>query len=1776
MKQLLLIIMLLLCSLLFGQTMQGIYHIGGDGADFADLDDAISAIEASSVLNNLYFYLNPGTYTGPYVLEDLDLGGHTLLISSGSYSSDQVVFINHAATSQDNYIFKISNSSGIIIDGFDFAPTSRYSRSIYVYGDSNDIQIQNCRFFNYGTNSYDNDSIAFASNSNDDADNIKITFNQFMGGGYHISIANWNYNNNFSNWTLDSNLHNGGYCAIKLIMSSNLIIQNNTMHNVNQGIATSYLSGSLLVQRNRINAYSKGIEFSGSTISSSGSVPNIYNNIIRVSGYNVYSGNNDAAAAGLVIDQSSYIYAAHNSIELSSTNSSSIAVHLHGNYNKLRKNHFVNLGSGYVIYFNNVESDNSNHNIVEFNNIYGKGTNLGKQLNTYYKEISEMNALFGYSNADYNPFFTDEHLRCTSPSLDNLGFYVEIDEDFFGNPRSNTAPDIGAHEYSSDPSLTPLAGNYDIGSGGDFASINDFALALAQRGVSAAVTGLLNDASYSEQIVFDRIPGIGHDRIVTLKGNLTPYPTISYSGQNASNNYVLATYRSKYLRFEQISFDTQAQSYSNILVMNGFAQSISFLWCNFNAPSGLTGNNCNSISSTDYQGTSDLSLVACLFDGNSNGANLNGEDLVISNCTFRNMNIGISLNQVDDPRIDGNLLENISNTAISINGIRNGDIFYNRILSMYRGLTISTNNPAEEHSLIANNFISVSGQSPYTGLFLSGNGLLVLNNSIYINGGSNASALYFANQMDSEIEIVNNILHSVNGYCMDFGSYSIIPGNVIDYNDFYSSANYMIKIASDSYVSLAACQEAHPEINVHSVSYDPLWDENMNVQSQYLRGIAQIRSEFDDDINRNLRGLSWDIGAEQQFGPNSLDPLSGVYSVGSPESDYLTVADCLAALAYHGIDGNTYFELVPGTYDGAYVIKDFPRTEDYLSVTFRASGNRNIVLNPSSDSADNNYLFLVEAAHNVRFEDFNLSSNSNSHYLKYFRVLGFCHNISFDNLQITLPQAYSYAIHTGSSLGDGLSIQNCSFTGSGTAIAVEGSYYDNNRYNNITINSNTFNGVTYPISLKRSEAVHIGYNTFNNFNQAIYLENIGADSEIHRNRMITNTTGSSNACVTLNHVNGTADNPINILLNIIYLNIPSSSGNGLSITSSAYLQILHNTIVTSSNNDYINGLALSLNSVTNSSLRSNVFSAPKTGYALNVTSSPELIWEGNAYYCNNSDLGRFNGLLYDPQDYLESQIMDFTGVYANSLISESGYNSCSYLRNRGADTPLATDIDGNPWGDQVCPGANVIPDTGWLFTNDLYIGPGADFETLGAAFTALMNRGISQSITLHLAPGVYPQNIELSHIPSAFGDDFVKVLGPEEGAAIITYTAASPADNYVFRLTNTKNLIFDRLTFTTTNPQYGNVFHLYQYNYGLKIQNCKFYGAGGSSSSACAIYSSNCGTLGLIFENNLVQSMGYAMQIYDNSGFGDYILQNNQISDVYLGFSMQSIPYLDIIGNSISSTSNAISLINVNDFSVSANQLNSGSNSTTMYVHASNLSTGTQDIINNYIHSEGMNCLTMQRSANARLYHNTLVNTNSAANSAAFYQNNQCPGFNALNNIFVAASGTAACYAALANIDNLCNNIYYSANGNVVMLGSQILNDPAAYQAALGDASSLITNPLLETQSYVLQSNSPAIDAGANIIDVAFDIEGTPRDLSDIGCYEYVLLELDIPQNLRLVQTVNSTILTWNEVPGAEYYQVYSASSPDAVTWDMQTVQSNSLQINPDATARFFRVTAAR
>ena len=300
MKKLTFFVVMLFACMLFGQNMQGNYTIGGTTADYNDLDDAIAALQTATILGNVYLYLNPGTYTGPYVVNDLDMQGFDLLISSGSYSSDEVIFTNHAATSQDNYIILIDSSSHIHIDDFDFAPTGQYSRSIVVRGNSDYITIANNRFFNYGTGSSNNESIYFVNESENDADYALIQFNQFFGGSYHVQINSTNYNNNFSNWTIQANVHTDGYQGISLNRGSNLTVYGNTMTNVNQGISISSFSGSLEVHRNRLNTWAYGLAFNGCDFVSP-TTPNVYNNIIRCSGYNWYGGYGSVNATGLSV-----------------------------------------------------------------------------------------------------------------------------------------------------------------------------------------------------------------------------------------------------------------------------------------------------------------------------------------------------------------------------------------------------------------------------------------------------------------------------------------------------------------------------------------------------------------------------------------------------------------------------------------------------------------------------------------------------------------------------------------------------------------------------------------------------------------------------------------------------------------------------------------------------------------------------------------------------------------------------------------------------------------------------------------------------------------------------------------------------------------------------------------------------------------------------------------------------------------------------------------------------------------------------------------------------------------------------------------------------------------------------------------------------------------------------------------------------------------------------------------------------------------------------------
>lgn len=113
---------------------------------------------------------------------------------------------------------------------------------------------------------------------------------------------------------------------------------------------------------------------------------------------------------------------------------------------------------------------------------------------------------------------TNLHIDSTQATPLNGGAapIAGVTNDYDGQARNATTPDIGADEFTFIP--PPLAGTYTVGSGGSYASLSIAIAALQTSGVSASVTFSLTDASYADTaLIILPYAGQGAANPVTFK-----------------------------------------------------------------------------------------------------------------------------------------------------------------------------------------------------------------------------------------------------------------------------------------------------------------------------------------------------------------------------------------------------------------------------------------------------------------------------------------------------------------------------------------------------------------------------------------------------------------------------------------------------------------------------------------------------------------------------------------------------------------------------------------------------------------------------------------------------------------------------------------------------------------------------------------------------------------------------------------------------------------------------------------------------------------------------------------------------------------------------------------------------------------------------------------------------------------------------------------------------------------------------------------------------------
>ncbi len=1752
-------------------ALDGTHSVGGHGANYPTLSEAFTVLSNEGLTGDCELLLNTGSYVGPFILDYAD-NGYNLTVKAALGHTP--TFTNPSSSSTQNYIIRIAGVRGIRLQNLYFETTGTYSRALQIENDADDLQITGCTFQGVpnAPTSY-TDAIYFTASGIADADDVYIAMNNIVDGGYGIIVNSTSYLNSFSDWEILNNTFSGNYTGMNLQRMNNLRIAGNNIVSASYGVNVSSCTGDFDISRNKVTDCNSGIKVE---YINPNPAANIYNNIINVFG-----------SYGLSVNaQGLNIY--HNTIQNSNTQTYLIATaSFSGTDLRIRKNHFYSSGDAVAVIISSIDPAYSQRNIMEHNNLYSKGRYLVKSSNDYYASIGEYDDLTLCQNLSCFPGLFGEDLQTSSAYLDNIFPSTEVAVDYNNLPRDPDNSDIGAHEYSSDPTHSPLIGQYSIGLGQTFPTIQSFADALHQRGVGGNVSGLLTDPLYEEQVEFFTIPGASSDNIVTLYSAQIPNSTLRFSGQTQADNFILSLNHVSHIILRNMIFETTSTTYSNLILNRGYNQNFEVKYCSFIAPVTASGSGI----ATPYGYEADnLDILSLSFLGNSTGMEIRGSGWDIVGSSFDNQYNSISGQVCSNIRVEYSSFTNARNSAVSISQAKSCYLLNNRISGTKTGIVLyQDSDPSLVRSMIANNVIDLNGGNA-CGISVSGSMINILNNSVRV-AGTNSQAMY-SYQLGANVEIVNNILQSAESFALEVIHHTPTPTTLIDYNCYYTEGINLLKIV-DTYTSLDGALVGYPDMNQNSVSINPHLSDDMHTQSPWLRLAGMFRAEITEDMDYELRGDYFDIGADQQQGAITDNRLAGTYTVGESSSDYQTITAALADLELWGTNGNVILQIASGIYAGKLSMRNFPKTNPTDIAVINGSDDTVIVVDPTPGQDFDNYVFKLIGTNGLTLSNLKLQRTSNNNYATYLVLDGRCDNVLISNCDFDLSggtQNNSNAINTYDNQGSNLVVDSCSFSDGNYGISMSGPYYGTLSYSSVQINNCDFNNVKYPVNMQKAVDVQIIGNVITGSYQAMALSYLSGAGQIRNNRIHESSlygSYSSYIGISLSNCNGDFGQAFQIINNIIFIDQSSAqSATALSISYSSHLYLNHNTIISdnASYNEY--GSALDINTVTLSSFWNNVFSSPSGGYAARITNCSDYFFQNNAWYSSAKHMVSLNGVLKSKSELLSE--IDPQGYIANPLPNSDGYAQCSYLKHKAASTTNNSDIDGNPFGNPADLGASVVPDFGDPLSGTITIGSGADYSDLATAFTALTRRGLSGNLALQINPGEYITKTTLSYVPGSHLYSVDLVGGIDQNAPIVKNNASSANENFILTLNNIHNLNIRDIAFQATNPSYCGIIKILRYTEDLMISNCSFVVPANATNSQenTAFYSGNAILQDVRIEDSYFMNNPWSIYAYaPQQSDGSLVIQDNHFENNYyaayfsyiteLAFERNEIVDFRYMGLQLN-TGITNSIVNANSITGNGNQA----------LYLSNLgSSGEHRIFSNYLRTgpNSTSTLYISGTGNVQAYHNTVVNSSLNSQSLAFGFDSSSSNISFLNNICVADQGLAAYFQSLSHFDSgeYTHNLYYSSANNLVRLGTEFFSNSLAWNLSTGDQYSWFENPLLEADTFIISPASPARNKGTNLAEASLDIMGNHRDNPpDLGCYETYIFNLDTPQNPSLILSSDgsSLNLSWDMVPGAGLYIVQIASDPLSPDWqDMPGMSTGQLSISipvPELPKAFFRVRA--
>lgn len=415
---------------------------------------------------------------------------------------------------------------------------------------------------------------------------------------------------------------------------------------------------------------------------------------------------------------------------------------------------------------------------------------------------------------------------------------------------------------------------------------------------------------------------------------------------------------------------------------------------------------------------------------------------------------------------------------------------------------------------------------------------------------------------------------------------------------------------------------------------------------------------------------------------------------------------------------------------------------------------------------------------------------------------------------------------------------------------------------------------------------------------------------------------------------------------------------------------------------------------------------------------------------------------------------------------------------------------------------------------------GSNFQYFADAISVLENCGISDTTIFNIASGTYDTLLSIDHIPGSGPTASVVFQSASGNPAdvIITDSASSAANNYLFALNSVSYFEIRNVTFEQQGEYYGNCIRLNNNCDNILIDGNNLIAepAPYTSTDMSLIFNDdNAAISNVTISNNTFQNGAYSMFLSGEYSAYDtnIMIDNNSMSDYY--YSAIYCYYqsdLQINSNIIeSSTTDSYSygmyLGYANVYQIDGNQINHPSYTGLYLYYCDGSLVQPGYVVNNFISVSGSNdCFGMYAyyCDTLNVIHNSIQCSGSGTGYGTSYYGYYGNANNIINNIFSNNRGEYA--INIAGGTSQCDyNDYYSTGS---YLGSYLYNDYAdllSWQAAtLFDSHSVSINP-----QFIGTNNLHLISLSMNDLGspqgVLIDIDAEVRSVSnpDIGADEF-------------------------------------------------------------------------